>query len=341
MDPFVEGTLEWTALVADDLEELAELRTAVEYFDDPVTRMGLDELWECYEDPDGDPQADAVVGRDRGGTIVAYGWNLPRGVRGDHAQLWLDGAIHPAWRHQGLGHRLLEWQVARAREWLLDLRTRRPEVHRVHLVRYVQEKAVAQAKTIQDVGFVAQRWYYDMHLGFETADGSPWVLPTMPDTGEVQLQPYHPELSEQVRQAHNEAFAQSPGVHKVSRQAWEHQMRRRAARPEWSWVATHQGKVVGYAMNCANVQDWEAMGWREGWTDRLGVRPDWRGHRLGHALLIASMKSFQDAGLQGAGLGVDTDDPDGALELFTSIGYESEETVVLYGRELRVDDDSE
>ncbi|MEL4545313.1 hypothetical protein AAEX63_05925 [Luteococcus sp. H138] len=55
---------------------------------------------------------------------------------------------------------------------------------------------------------------------------------------------------------------------------------------------------------------------------------------MGSALLIASMRTFLDAGLDGAGLGVDTSDPDGALELFESVGYESEEMVVLYGREL-------
>ncbi|MEL4504557.1 GNAT family N-acetyltransferase [Luteococcus sp. H91] len=92
--------------------------------------------------------------------------------------------------------------------------------------------------------------------------------------------------------------------------------------------------MVGYAMNSAYVQDWEAQSFSEGWTDRLGVRPAWRGHNVGSALLIASMRTFLDAGLDGAGLGVDTSDPDGALELFESVGYESEEMVVLYGREL-------
>ncbi|WP_420175281.1 GNAT family N-acetyltransferase [Luteococcus sp. OSA5] len=341
MDPFVEGSLNWTALCADDLEQLAELRMAVEYFDDPVDRMGLDELWEYFEAPGADPAADAVVGRDRAGTIVAYGWNHPRGVDVGEPQLWLDGAVHPAWRHKGLGLSTVTWQVARAREWLEEQYLRDSRIDRVLLTRYVEEKAVTQARTMVRSGFTPRRWYFDMHLSFETQDGSPWTLPAMPPLHDVQLQPYHPELSEQVRAAHNEAFAETPGVHAVSQAVWEHQMQRGAARPQWSWVATHQGEVVGYAMNCANVQEWEAQGIREGWTDRLGVRPAWRGRCLGHALLVASMKSFLEAGLQGAGLGVDTQDPAGAVELFTSIGYDSEETVVLYGRELRVDDDSE
>lgn len=336
MDPFVEGSLEWSSLEESDLGQLAELRMALEYFDDPVQRLGLPELREHFHAPGANPGMDAVVGRDKGGTIVAYGWNHLHGSDVGEPQIWLDGGVHPAWRHQHIGRGIVEWQVARGQEWLDEAHAQDPAVCHVMLSRYVDEKFDGYARMIEGVGFTPRRWYFDMHAQFSDEWGHS-QLPPVPPTDGIQLQPFHPELSEAVRRAHNEAFAEVPGVHAVSRAAWEHSMRRHAARPQWSWVATMAGEVVGYVMNCANVQDWDSLGYQEGWTDRLGVRPAWRGHNLGPALLIASMRSFLDAGLGGAGLGVDTINPEGALDLFESVGYESEEMVVLYGRELRAD----
>ena len=80
MEYIVEGTLEWAALTEADLPQLAELRTAIEYFDDPVERQDLAQLSESWSFPGGDPGFNCTVGRDKGGTIVAYGWNHVRGL---------------------------------------------------------------------------------------------------------------------------------------------------------------------------------------------------------------------------------------------------------------------
>lgn len=334
MEYVVEGSLEWSALRSEDLAQLAELRTAIEYFDDPVSRQDLATLTEYWHTPGAEPGFNAVVGRDKGGTIVAYGWNHVRGMDIGEPRLWLDGGVHPAWRHQHIGRRLMEWQVARARQWWDRVRQEQPDLpDSLGMGCYVDEKLNSQAHLLEELGFEAWRWYFDMHLAFGMeVPGA--ALGAMPDTGGIQLQPYHPSLSEQVRLAHNEAFGASFDSHLVSRESWQASMKRSDCRPDWSWVATDDGEVVGYALNSGYVQDWQAHGFSEGWTDRLGVRPAWRGRNLARALLLASMRSFLDAGLQGAGLGVDTSNPSDALRLFESIGYEAEEMVVLYAQRL-------
>ena len=92
----MEGTLEWAALTEADLPQLAELRTAIEYFDDPVERQDLAQLSESWSFPGGDPGFNCTVGRDKGGTIVAYGWNHVRGLEIGEPRVWLDGGVHPA-----------------------------------------------------------------------------------------------------------------------------------------------------------------------------------------------------------------------------------------------------
>ncbi|GAA1398459.1 GNAT family N-acetyltransferase [Luteococcus peritonei] len=330
MEYIVEGSLEWSALCAADLPQLAELRTTIEYFDDPVERQDLAQLQEYWTAPGADPVFNCTVGRDKGGTIVAYGWNHVRGLDVGEPRVWLDGGVHPAWRHQHIGRRLMEWQVERARLWYAKVLREQPWLQApLWLGTYVDQKLEGQSALCETLGLAPERWYFDMHLTFGMDQPGP-VLPVIPLTGRVQLQHYHPALSEQVRLAHNEVFAASFGSHTVSVANWEHSMDRSAARPEWSWVATQDGEVVGYALNSAYEQDWGPQGFSEGWTDRLGVRPGWRGHNLGRALLLASMRSFLDAGLEGAGVGVDTARPDAALRLFESIGYQAEEMVVLH-----------
>nr|WP_239579034.1 GNAT family N-acetyltransferase [Microlunatus panaciterrae] len=160
-------------------------------------------------------------------------------------------------------------------------------------------------------------------------DGDP---PTAPVPTGVTIVPFSDELSEGVRRAHNEAFADHWGSQPVDRTRWQEQLVRADARPEWSWVALdgETGEVTGYAMNAAYRQDWDAQGYSEGWTDRLGVRRAWRGRGIARALLCASMRSFADAGLEAAGLGVDSDNPTGAFQLYESLGYRAGETIVMH-----------
>ena len=51
------------------------------------------------------------------------------------------------------------------------------------------------------------------------------------------------------------------------------------------------------------------------------------------------MRSFADAGLDAAGLGVDTDSPTGAFGLYESMGYRAAETTVMYANRIRGDVD--
>lgn len=336
MDAYVEPTLDWSPLGVDDLPGIAELCQAIEYFDDPMEATELDDLVQAFGRPGADPARNGVVGRDRGATIVAFGWNQPE--RGDarRPRVWLTGGVHPAWRHQAIGRNLLAWQLRRAQEWLDELSSA-PGVELLEPLwagAFVETRMQGRAELMRDGGLSAERWATDLHRPLRNEDGEPLALPPVPEVAPIQVVPYHPVLSEQVRAAHNEAFSTRLGTHEVSRTQWEESLARPQARPEWSWVALDGDEVVGYALNSKSDDAPGALE-AEGWTDRLGVRPMWRRHRLGAALLVASMRSFLDAGLGGAGLGVDTEDPEMSLGLYEHLGYAAEDSVVLYGTRLQ------
>ena len=62
------------------------------------------------------------------------------------------------------------------------------------------------------------------------------------------------------------------------------------------------------------------------------MRPAWRRRGIARALLAASMRSYAEAGLDAAGLGVDTENPTGAYGLYAEMGFVATNTTVLYAR---------
>ncbi|WP_168207523.1 GNAT family N-acetyltransferase [Microlunatus elymi] len=324
----VDG-VDWSPLTEAELPEVSGLLTAIEHFDDPAERHTLEELQEAFAESAADPEHNARIGRDRGGVVVAYGWVHPFPADVNPRRVFLDGGVHPGWRRRGIGHELLDWELARAAEW--DAQTRSAEHGPLQLTVPVEEKFTDRAKLVCDRKFSAVRWFADMSLKFEQLDSGVPAVPRLPG---IRLEPFRVTVSEQVRQAHNEAFADHWGSQPVPQVRWQERLAASSTRTEWSWVALDDasGEVAGYAMNAAYPQDWEFQGYREGWTDRLGVRRNWRNRGIAKALLIASMRSFADAGLDGAGLGVDTDNPTGAFGLYTRLGYHRGETQVMYAR---------
>ncbi len=337
MDPMVEGTLTWTALQTDDLPGLAELQRAIEYFDEPMSAQDLDELTDSFLAPGSFPRQNAVVGRDRGGTIVAYAWNHLRNGAAPRSQMWLEGGVHPAWRHQHLGEYLFSWQRSRAEEYLQLKAAEHGGDPVLWLGHSVEQQQATVVRLLERLGMAPERWYFDMHRFFDDAADEPSESPAPTPEG-VTLRHYSSEFSEPVRHAHNAAFADLEGVNVVSREAWEAALSRQETRPEWSWVALENDQVVGYAMNCANEEEWQDQGYSQGWTDRIGVLPSHRNRGVYRALLIVSMQSFQQAGLDAAGVGVDTGDPQDTSELFNNLGFSSQDMVVLYSMQATLAD---
>jgi ribosomal protein S18 acetylase RimI-like enzyme len=139
----------------------------------------------------------------------------------------------------------------------------------------------------------------------------------------LRLVPFSAELDEPLRLAHNEAFAQHWGFQPWSRETWEQwSTGHRSFRPDWTFAVLDGDDVAAYTISAAYETDWPVQGYTEGWTAKLGVRAPWRGRGLAKALLTRSMQAFAADGMQFAGLDVDSENPTGAVQLYTGLGYE-------------------
>jgi mycothiol synthase len=87
-------------------------------------------------------------------------------------------------------------------------------------------------------------------------------------------------------------------------------------------VAWAGDAVVGQVKTYINTEENEARGLRRGYTEFISTHRDWRNRGIAGTLLAWSLQELKDRGMNEAVLGVDTNNPGGAFQLYTSLGFE-------------------
>lgn len=260
-----------------------------------------------------DPEQNAVFVWD-GDELVAFGWlRVVPGTRTKH-KITLWGAVHPVRRGAGIGRALLQWQVERARKVAAAMPASVPVLLEVeHDTRMTDAVALARR-----FGFDEARWFVEVQRPLDEPIESPRPL------GGLEVRPWEPGLSEPVRVAHADAFADHWGSEPRSAEEWDQWYAgHRNFRPDLSFVALDRTEVAGFVLCAAYPQDWEANGYRDAWVNLVGTRRPWRGRGVARALLLRSLEAMADApdGFERATLGVDAENSTGALGLYERVGF--------------------
>ncbi|MEE6295499.1 GNAT family N-acetyltransferase [Georgenia wangjunii] len=320
--------LTWRPLAPADVPAWHGLVEDIERVDEPAERYTPEDLQdELLDGSWKDPARDTLAGLDEGGVPRAFAQVevRPGDTRSVRAFCW--GGVHPDWRGRGVGRAVLAWQEEVARAKVAAAGKDVP----ARVVVQAEEELADRRRLLERCGFTAARWYFDMTRPLDAEHPVPDIAL---DDG-LRLVPYEPALSEAVRAAHNEAFAEHWGSEPRAQEDWERaSVGARTFRPAWSFVVLDGEEVAGYTLASAYEQDWAAQGYSAGWTDLLGVRRPWRGRRLGAALLAASMRAFAADGIERADLGVDSENATGALALYTRLGYAPVRRTITYVKDV-------
>lgn len=317
--------LRWRPLQLRDAEPLLALVQAIETADNAQERTPADEVVEMLTGPHTDPAEDTLGGFDDSGTIRAYA--IVEAPPADSLlRVYLHGAVHPAWRGRGIGRAVLAWLEGRGRQKLAASGQDLP----ARLAVLVEEQARDHRRLYAAAGFSPIRWYTTMRRDLATA------LPSARVPEGLRIVPWDDALDEQVRLAHNEAFADHWGSQPQSRESWTH--RDPHVTPAWSFVALDSSsgtpEVAGYLISGRYDQDWDVLGYTCGYTDILGVRRLWRGRGLAASLLATAMAAYRADRMEYASLRVDTADPTGARGLYERLGYQGTHGYVMYSVEI-------
>jgi GNAT superfamily N-acetyltransferase len=73
---------------------------------------------------------------------------------------------------------------------------------------------------------------------------------------------------------------------------------------------------------------------RRGYSQGVFVRRPWRRRGLARSLLAQTIRMFREIGMEETALGVDTQNPSGALQLYESVGYRAVQRHTFFDKEM-------
>jgi ribosomal protein S18 acetylase RimI-like enzyme len=123
-----------------------------------------------------------------------------------------------------------------------------------------------------------------------------------------------------------ETFADQLDWESESFDDWRHWAFREPFDAELWFLAEADGGPVGFALCRGQWGGDESVGW----VSAIGVRRPWRRKGLGTALLLHAFGELRARGKQRVGLGVQAENPTGAVQLYERVGMSVERRILWY-----------
>lgn len=222
----------------------------------------------------------------------------------------LAGAVDPAYRRRGIGTALLADGERRAMALAATHVIDRPRSFGAF-----GGEGRPSAELLRRSGYEVVRWFFDMvRPTLDEVAGVP-----MPDG--LELRPVTPDQLPALWRANREAFRDHWGGSDESEAA----MHRFFDQPENDpalWLVAWDGdEIAGGILNTIRPEQNAELGILRGWLDSVFTRRPWRRRGLARALIARSLVLLREHGMTSAALGVDADNPTGALGLYEEAGF--------------------
>lgn len=300
-----------------DLPHLVRIQNAEAEADNLPYRTNLDEMRAYLSHPSASftPTRDITIA-EMDGRVVAVASREVVDTTDGFREFRLDGEVDPAFRRRGIGRALLEdgmrrHRVMHAAEGSSEARSKPPIFGS-----WTTERQPGDIALLEAAGFEPRRWFFEMVR--PTLDDLP--EPALPDG--LEIRPIDRSMARQVWDADIEAFQDHWGGFDGSP---EH-LQRWLDNPRTDlsiWIIAFDGdEVAGGVINAIDPEQNKALGIERGWLGSVFTRRAWRRRGLATALIARSLHVLRERGLTSAGLGVDADNPSGALGLYEGLGFE-------------------
>ncbi|MCU1518930.1 MAG: family N-acetyltransferase [Pseudarthrobacter sp.] len=319
--------LQWRPASAADVPDWAALIARTAAVETPVWYERAADLHQQVVSTKNPPATSTILGVDGTGVPRAYA-RISRNPDADKAHGF--GCVDPAWQRRGVGAALLRWLEERARQRFADDSSGSGTRHVPRLRIGTEQQHGHQARLLESAGYTVVRYFNEMHRPLDQP------MPAAGLAGGLELAGLAPELHEAVRRAHNDAFRDHWGSEPRDEESWSFTLTHPHARPDLSAVVldSSTGEVAGYQLASHDPEAAAQRGIREGYTELLGVRRDYRGRGIARALLAEAIGRFTAAGMDVASLDVDSENPTGALNLYTKMGYRAVSTSMAWDKTL-------
>ena len=309
-----------------DAAGLAEFIGTVNAGDDHDSRPTVDEIriyWR--ETPAFIPSRDALILEDDAGWVAHV--NVDGQVRDGKVVHHIEGWVRHDRRRQGIGRALLAWSERHAASLVARRESIEPDLPQVLGFGILEHLPAAMA-------FAASTDYRPVRYGYQMRRPLHEPIPDVSLPDGIELRPVREEDHRKIWDADVEAFRD----HWEARERDESDFAAAYAHPDLDlslWrVAWDGDEVVGSVMNAIYVEENEKLGVKLGWLEHVSVRRAWRGRGVAKALIVSSLRALRERGMEYGSLGVDAENPTGALALYEGLGFRPHETWINHRKPL-------
>jgi mycothiol synthase len=267
-----------------------------------------------------DPVRDVRIAEDDAGNPLGYArlyWiDDQEGLR--RYQLTLSVGLEA--ERAGVAAALLEWAITHTRARMSENPTERPTVLQAWVTN--EAKPAERMALLNANGFEPVRFGYFMVRDLN----EPIEIPDLPDG--LVVRPVTPDDDRPIFDALHEAFRDHwgyapPPDFDSDFDEWRSWPLRNPDLYQVAFARNGDGQeqVAGMVLNFIAEEDNRVFGLNRGWADPICVRRPWRKQGVARGLIMRSLRLLADRGLTEAALGVDTQNPNGALQLYESCGF--------------------
>lgn len=309
-----------------DHAELARIQNAEYEADGVRARVSVPELdaWLRHPSDQFDPARDLRVA-ELGGRPVAYAWVDWVDTTAGEREYRSRGFVEPACRRRGIGSALFADGLGRLEATAAGHDTDRPRL----LGTFTHDQSVGGPKVAAGFGLEPARWFFDME---RTLLGELPPIEPLPDGLEVR--PVDADDGPAIWRADHDAFRDHWGGFDASEAAYGRWVDSPEFDPSLFVVAFDGDEISGAVLNVIYAEENAELGIMRGWLDSVFTRRPWRRKGLARALIVRSLHLLRERGMEIGALGVDADNPSGALGLYESVGFVVTERMTAWRRSL-------
>ncbi len=275
--------------------------------------------------PGFEPSRDALVLEDSEGWVGHV--NVDAQLRAGKVVHHIEGWIRPDRRRQGIARALLAWAERHSAGLVARREGLEPDFPQALGFGVLQSIPAALA-------FAASTDYSPIRYGFEMRRPLDEPIPEASLPEGIELRPVRDDDHRKIWDADVEAFRD----HWEARERDEGDFEATFTYPELDlslWrVAWDGDEVVGSVMNAIFHEENEKIGVKLGWLEHVSVRKAWRGRGIAKALIVSSLEALRGRGMEFGALGVDAENPTGALVLYEGLGFRPHETWINHRKPL-------
>lgn len=304
-----------------DLAAIAALYNLCSQTDRLDSWLSIDELREDLDDPDFDLTKDLRLWRDASGKLLATG-ELWQRKMSDRTQAYASFCVHPIVRGE-VEPALFAWAETRLQQ--IAAAENHP---RIELQTGCRDTQTYQMALFPTYGFEEVRVFYRMARSLSI----PLPAVELPDGFHIRrVNPEHDAIAwvDMFNQTFIDHWNHSP----TSLEDFNYDTNLPSYIPGLDLVAVApDGNLAAFCQSTIFAEENEKLGRKDGWITSLGTRRGYRRLGLARAMVRMGIQALAQKGMDMALLGVDSENPSGALQLYQSEDFRLRHRSVAFSK---------